>query len=233
MTLEAESQSQGESNQQVMESGPIEGQTTESTGEFQPGAEQSQATYSQADWDKREQVHAERQARSDQQVNQSRAMTANAAMRAQIQSVESKYQAQDQQHIEDGTITLQQANQRAEKRLQKYQQGVAQQQQNAQTSANYAEMSMATNEMARERVADLLAKEHGVDFKALVTDKSLTSGEAMEIKAQRMALDKERAAMQGTETFDAGQKGNARVSVANMSPQEKISYALTHPQRRR
>ena len=233
MTLEAESQSQGESNQQVMESGPIEGQTTESTGEFQPGAEQSQATYSQADWDKREQVHAERQARSDQQVNQSRAMTANAAMRAQIQSVESKYQAQDQQHIEDGTITLQQANQRAEKRLQKYQQGVAQQQQNAQTSANYAEMSMATNEMARERVADLLAKEHGVDFKALVSDKSLTSGEAMEIKAQRMALDKERAAMQGTETFDAGQKGNARVSVANMSPQEKISYALTHPQRRR
>ena len=233
MTLEAESQSQGESNQQVMESGPIEGQTTESTGEFQPGAEQSQTTYSQEDWDKREQVHAERQARSDQQVNQSRAMTANAAMRAQIQSVESKYQAQDQQHIEDGTITLQQANQRAEKRLQKYQQGVAQQQQNAQTSANYAEMSMATNEMARERVADLLAKEHGVDFKALVSDKSLTSGEAMEIKAQRMALDKERAAMQGTETFDAGQKGNARVSVANMSPQEKISYALTHPQRRR
>ena len=233
MTLEAESQSQGESNQQVMESGPIEGQTTESTGEFQPGAEQSQATYSQADWDKREQVHAERQARSDQQVNQSRAMTANAAMQAQIQSIESKYQAQDQQHIEDGTITLQQANQRAEKRLQKYQQGVAQQQQNAQTSANYAEMSMATNEMARERVADLLAKEHGVDFKALVTDKSLTSGEAMEIKAQRMALDKERAAMQGTETFDAGQKGNARVSVANMSPQEKISYALTHPPRRR
>ena len=233
MTLEAESQSQGESNQQVMESGPIEGQTTESTGEFQPGAEQSQATYSQADWDKREQVHAERQARSDQQVNQSRAMTANAAMQAQIQSIESKYQAQDQQHIEDGTITLQQANQRSQQRQQKYQQTVAQQQQNAQTSANYAEMSMATNEMARERVADLLAKEHGVDFKALVTDKSLTSGEAMEIKAQRMALDKERAAMQGTETFDAGQKGNARVSVANMSPQEKISYALTHPQRRR
>ena len=233
MTLEAESQSQGESNQQVMESGPIEGQTTESTGEFQPGAEQSQATYSQADWDKREQVHAERQARSDQQVNQSRAMTANAAMQAQIQSIESKYQAQDQQHIEDGTITLQQANQRSQQRQQKYQQTVAQQQQNAQTSANYAEMSMATNEMARERVADLLAKEHGVDFKALVSDKSLTSGEAMEIKAQRMALDKERAAMQGTETFDAGQKGNARVSVANMSPQEKISYALTHPQRRR
>jgi len=55
----------------------------------------------------------------------------------------------------------------------------------------------------------------------------------MEAKAAKIALEKTqeelKAAKEVPQTFDSGQLGTTGPSVDSMSPEEKITYGLTHP----
>jgi hypothetical protein len=226
-------QPQEEITEQIAQPGPIENQVATPDSEAQPGVEakESPKTYSHDEWDQREKAHNEEKGKIDQQLGQARQAIASNALRQQIFDAENKSLAEDSQSVEDGEMTQRQANQRQHQRQETIRQQMHSRQILAQERAKHAELVSESEELARWRVADILAKEHGVDADALLADKTLTA-EKMEIKAERLALEKERASIKGVEKFDSGQQGSVGVSTANMSAVEKINYGLAHPPKR-
>jgi hypothetical protein len=229
-------QALNESQEEIAQSAPQPGTSDQVNGtvvEPQPGVDGvSVNTYTQEEWDSREKTHIEERANADRQVNQARQTIADSALRQQIAIAEAQYQARDRQAVDDGEITESQAQQRQQTRYQQWQEERTRQQTVTRDKAEHAKLVAESEEMARWKTADLLSKEHGVDMAVLLSDKSLTSGEKMEIKAQRLALDRERAGLKGFESYDSGQVGTSRSSLDSMSPEEKIAWALAHPPKR-
>lgn len=232
MVLEGLVQPQDGSTQGVNQPGPGD-QVSDPSREAQPGAEeQSPNTFSQEEWDYREKAYIQQRANSDRQMAAQQNIIASGAMQQQIDEIERGHSAQDQQQISDGEITPEQAHQKQQNRFFGYQQQIGQRRASAQVQADHNRLEFETESMARTQVAFKLAEKYGVDAAVLESDMSLTTGPAMEVKADRLALDKERAGLKGTETFNSGQTGAKGAAISNMSPQEKISHGLAHPPRR-
>jgi hypothetical protein len=225
-----------ESQEEIAQGVPQPGHNDQVVGSYvdtPPGAtEQSTKTYSQEDWDVREKALTDARASSDRQLAQARQDAAETALQRQIETSENYYRMQDQQAVEDGQITEGQAQQRVQQRQQSWQQHVRQTQQTANARAEYLQLVAENEGLAREQVADILSKEHGVELKALLSDKASTTAGSMVLRARELALDKRQANLEGTETYDGGQKGASGVSIAQMTPLEKIAFGVAHPPKR-
>jgi len=205
---------------------PTHGAETEPQKEPEPKVERK---YTQAEW-------SEREAAKDREIAQHRQAMTQLYMQQQIaqaQAAEAQAQATDRQAVDEGEITASEAAQRQQQRQQAVQQQQVQRQQMAA-----AQQVMAQAEQAgRILAAQDFSKQYEIDATELLSDKSLTSPAMMEAKAAKLALEKTRgelkAAKTGPETFDSGQVGSVGVSIASMSPEEKISWALNHPPRRK
>jgi hypothetical protein len=231
MTQEALQTSQEGQTQGAPQSGSD--QVVAPAGDAQPETEnQPVKTYSQEEYDARERVHVDARANTDRQLSQARQMVAENALRQQIANAEDGYAAQDRQAVNDGDMNEGQLEQRRQQRQSGYQDFVANQYAQANDRASLDRLKAEGEGTARLIVAQNLASEHGVDMVTLFKDRTLKTGEAMEVKAQKLALEKERAELKGTETFDSGQRGAPSTVIANMSPQEKIAYGVAHPPKR-
>ena len=142
------------------------------------------------------------------------------------QRAENTARAADARLVEDGDLTQEAANERARTRQVNMQQAQSIQQREAQLQQAYGQ----AEDSLRIVAADELAKEHGVELKALLVDPNMTP-QQMESKARELALDKREDALKKSETFDGGggASGAGSGSIANMSAEEKIAYALAHP----
>lgn len=146
------------------------------------------------------------------------------------QRAEQMARVNDAQLVEDGELTQQDANARAQNRQNTAQQAKVMQQERAQLQEAY----ISTENSLRIVAATELAKEYGIEAKALLEDAAMTPGQ-MENKARELSLDKREAALNPRETFDGGggASGAGGGALDNMSAEEKIVYGLAHPPRGR
>ncbi|KKK99290.1 hypothetical protein LCGC14_2634240, partial [marine sediment metagenome] len=66
------------------------------------------------------------------------------------------------------------------------------------------------------------AQKYGVELEVLMGDKTLTTPEQMEFKAEKLKFDQDKADATGTDKFDSGQRGAASLDRDKMSASEKI-----------
>lgn len=147
-----------------------------------------------------------------------------------VARAENAARAADAKLVDDGELSQEGAVERAKSRQTLTQEALSLQQERAQLQEAYVQ----TEDKLRIVAADELAREHGIDRRALLSDATMTP-QQMENKARELALDKREASMQRSETFDGGggAAGAGSGSLDNMSPEEKIAYGLAHPPRRR
>jgi polyhydroxyalkanoate synthesis regulator phasin len=191
-------------------------------GETQPDTQAQpvagQRTYTQGEVDTM-------RAETDRQDNSLKSALAQYALREQVrvaQDRESQSMASDQQLVDGGTLTQEQATQRSQDRIARIQTDVqaTQERNNVQTMGE---------QLGRVAASQDFAKKFNVDADVLANDASLTTPELMEAKAHQLQLDKREAKLTGTETFDRGLQGGRSVAVDDMSGMEKIRFALGHP----
>jgi hypothetical protein len=169
---------------------------------------------------------ASMQAETDRQNNALKSALSQYALNEQIvasQAREAQIAASEQELVDGGEITQEQATQRARDRASQAQSYAALQQEQARVQ-NMGE------QLGREAAAQDFGKKYGVDVDTLRNDPSLTIPELMEAKARQLQLDAREAKMTGTETFDSGQKsGGGSLSVNDMSGDALIRWGLAHP----
>jgi hypothetical protein len=184
-------------------------------------------TYSEGEW-KAQQSALDKQVADQRNINGRLAMEI-AAMR--VQGAENAARAADLRAVEDGDLTEQQAEYQQRTRQAAGRQAQEFEQKEAQLRSAYVQ----TEDSLRMVAAFELAKEHGIEAKDLLEDPTITP-EQMELKAERLALDKEKVALRASgpaEVFDGGGggPGAGSGSIANMSPEAKIAYGIMHPPR--
>lgn len=191
----------------------------------QPAAEKPPKTYTQKEWQEWETA-------KDKEVAQYRQALAQAAMREQIQTMQSAEElarVRDTKALEMGEISEEQVQQKQQQRLASYQQQVAQQQQQAlqqqQLMATRALMEWG-EKVGRIKLAEDLAKEYEIDAAELIGDKTITNVDQMKGAAAKLALRKAKSERSGPETFDSGHVGGTRRNIDQMSPEEKVIYGL-------
>jgi hypothetical protein len=231
MTLEGLPQEES-SQELIVQPGPEDQVGEVSVGTPPEVGVQSARTYTQEEWDTQQRANSEWRANGDRQIAEARHVAAEMSMREQIAQSEAQAAAYDRQSIADGDITPNEAEQRQQQRQHGVQQAVSQYRATVQARADNDSMRAETNNMARMKVADLLAKEHGVEMEALLSDRTLTTGEGMEMKARELSVHKRETKLKGAETFDSGQRGAVPGNINAMSPEEKINWALAHPSKR-
>jgi hypothetical protein len=233
MTQEAIVESQAEPTQQVEQPGTSDQVVGPVVEDVLSETESSPlSTHTQAEWDEREYAIAAQRATSDRQVAQARQAIAQRDMERQITESERGHQDRDRRAVDDGEITESQLSQRRQEREIGWTQQIAFQKQVAQDKAEHYKLVTENEAQARIQVAGLLAKDHGVDTATLLNDKSLISAGQMANRARELALDKRDADLKGKETFDAGQLGAKGISLADMTPEEKIGWGVSHPPKR-
>jgi hypothetical protein len=230
--LDALNEPQDESVQQNGQLG-LDGQDDGSAVKTQPGADDRPPKhYTQEEWDTREQAYLATRTKADRAVSQARKAMAEQALLQQIDNAEREHEEEDRRAVDYGEITQEQAKQRQGQRQEQVRQGMQSHHAMLQSQAQFQQLETEAGMLAREVTAARLAKEFGVDENALLSDKTLTTGERMLSKAERLSLDRDRAELKGSETFDSGQSGTSRRSINSMSPEEKIGWALAHPPKR-
>lgn len=208
--------------------GAITPQPAEQLVEGQTGAEvapqkptpPAERTYTQEEWSKRESAKDRENAQLRQALEQQ-------TLQHQIELEETK----DQRAVENGDLTEEQASQKKQQRYQAVQQTIAREQENE----IHRRAQAHTEEGLRILAAQEMAKDYGVDALELIKDKTLVSPVLMDAKAAKLAWDKTkaelRAAKEAPETFDSGLQGTTGPSLDKMSGEEKVLYALKHPQK--
>ncbi len=201
------------------------------TGEQADGAKSQPRAYTEEEW-------AARESAKDKEVAGLRQMAVRLALDLQSQkaeNTEAQFKAEDARAVENGDITEGEAAQRVRQRADDAK-TVAERQAGLQ---GYQRLMAHGEEVGRLTAAEDFGREFGVDPKELLEDKVLTTPDAMRLKAQELALDKREAAVKekeiGPETFDGGGGGGVSggVNVDGLSPEEKITWALAHPPRKR
>ena len=212
--------SQVESQQLDVTPGAEGPQAIPSVADIQPGAEPvtQERTYSHKEWAEREEQRKKGEVAKDKEIAQLRQAFASQALHFEITQAE----AQDRKAVEDGEITSEEAT----KRQQTRRQGIAQQ---AVSQRVIAE----TEQYARVLAAKDFGEKYGVDPKELLNDPQITNPDQMEIKALKLAREKEKMGQAIPERYDSGQVGVTGASLEKMSPEEKIKWALEHPSKKR
>lgn len=189
-------------------------------------------TYSEQEWNSR-------QSALDKQVAEANARTSRLLLDVQgerQEAMERSARLEDERMVEEGDLTRNEANQRMTARSQSVRAATDMR----QREENVLRMEAHGEEVGRLTAAQDMALKYGVDARVLLEDESLTDPDKMEIKAERLSLEREReelaAAKRGNapqERFDGGggSPGSSTGVVADMSAQEKIRYALDHPPR--
>jgi len=222
---EEQNQPPAEGTQTTEQAGDITPPPAEPTAETQPGAEEkpqkAPRTYTEQEWSEREKA-------KDTEIAEYRTLLARQALEqqaAQAGAIEKEARAQDEKAVEAGEITSAEAAQRAQQRQQEASQQIAARQ-----------LMTRAEEAGRILAAQDFGKKYNLEeaqIAELLSDKSLDSPAAMEAKAAKIALEKTqeelKAAKEVPQTFDSGQLGTTGPSVDSMSPEEKITYGLTHP----
>ena len=232
--VEEQSQSQAGETQVAEQPGPLQADQVAGAGaDVQPGAEeQPQArTYSEAEWKAQQDAFGAERAARDKALSSSHALLARQAMETQVERAERKFQAEDQQAVEYGELTQEEARRRPQQRYAEWQQAVREQQLDAREDA-----------LGRAAAAQDYGKEFGVDPQLLLDNKALGDPGEMkkyaktlsQMSARERALDKREKALKGNENYDSGQLGSlGGLTVDKMSPEEKIQYGLNQRPRRR
>lgn len=170
------------------------------------------------------------QSSGDQKVAEANKLASNAVMtlqreRAERQEVDAK--TSDAAEVENGDLTAVGATQRATQR-QTDREGQEQRvRETAETQRAYAE----AEPVLRKAMAIELATKHGIDAKELEDDPKATTPDMMEARAEVMAAEKKVKDLTPAENFDgeASGMGSNNLSVNEMDPMQKITYALGRP----
>ena len=164
---------------------------------------------------------------------------AQAALTAQTERREAEERAarvKDAADVESGDITASDALKRADARQAAATEADTTATEKANTERLLAQVFGEQGVVARAGRLDAAleyAETHGIDYKVLLNDASLTTEAAMELKAKELALEKKEQDAEGTETYDQAQSGAVTRNVDDMSAIEKVNYGLTHPPRTR
>ena len=170
------------------------------------------------------------QSASDQK-NAQLANTASQAIlivnRERAQRLEDNALRSDSDEVDNGDLSAEGAQLRANQRNQTRNANA----QTAQANAATQQANSAVEPVLRHAYALELAEEHKIDIKLLEEDQSIVSPEQMMIKARELVLDKREKALNGPEVFDRGVSGSGtgNISVNDMNGVEKVAYALGRP----
>jgi hypothetical protein len=171
----------------------------------------------------------------DREANQLRSLVGKMAMERQIaqaQAIEAQAVTVDQEAVDNGEITEDQAAQRVQARRNMAAQAVQQQ----QTAAAYQNMVTEGEQLGKAIAAEKFAQQYNIDGKALFDNMGLADPSSMEATARLMAIEKREAALNvrdgiapGREKFDSGTPAVATSELNNMSASDKIRFALRGP----
>jgi hypothetical protein len=148
---------------------------------------------------------------------------------ARAEAVEVQYYHQDLRSVDEGTMTSEQAGQRAAQRKEAVKSYIGNQQAQEQQTASYNAMAQQGEQLGRIMAANDFAKQYSVDADMLISNKDLRTPDQMRAGALELALEKSKAGRTGTESYDSGRVSTSSASLDNMSAQEKIAWALAHP----
>ena len=215
---ETEGQSQvADSEVAAVQAGDMEGSYPAGAIEVtEPGAVQAESqkaeekALTQEEWSKREAAILSAKDREIEGYRQREFEQATRQWQTQLQNAEVQAQARDKAEVDEGVITLNEAERRRRSR-------VAWQQQLLQIDVQRqaAEKVMAEAEQyGRVLAARDFGQTYGVKPEELLKDKSLTSPAQMEARAASLALEKAKAELkkmsQLPQHFDQGQLGGVR-----------------------
>jgi hypothetical protein len=187
-------------------------------------------TYTEAEY-------REAQAAADKRVQDAQEALARQSMEREIekaQQLEREAQAADRRAVEDGEITEADAQRNAQHRLEM----VQEQQTLAELKRTNRQLAEALEPMGKLAAAYRHGAEAGVDPQLLFNDPTLKTPDQMiakaeKLKAERLEMEIRELKNGGGETFYSGVGTSMGSSIANMTPQEKIAYGLSHPPKRR
>ena len=145
------------------------------------------------------------------------------------EATETQYNNQDLRAVDEGTMTMEQAGQRATQRKEAVKTYLGNQQAQEQQMASYNAMSQQAEQLGRIMAANDFAKQYSVDADTLIGNEGLKTPDQMRAGALELALEKSKASSTGTESYDSGRVSTSSPSLDNMSAQEKITWALAHP----
>jgi hypothetical protein len=148
---------------------------------------------------------------------------------ARAEAAEAQYNNQDLRAVDEGTMTMEQAGQRATQRKEAVKTYLGNQQAQEQQMASYNAMAQQAEQLGRIMAANDFAKQYSVDADTLIGNAELKTPDQMRAGALELALEKSKASSTGTESYDSGRVSTSSPSLDNMSAQEKISWALAHP----
>ena len=186
-------------------------------------------TYTQDEWSKRE-------AEKDKESAFLRQGLGEVAMRATIAEAaqaEREARLKDTASVEQGLITREEAVSRGQSR-----------QRDIQLYLASLQVGQEKESLARERVAKIVAQKYGVEADKLLDDREIRTPTDMVEKASSLAQKKYTARIEAMEAelrslkegepqFDRGQLGTTGAMFDKMSAEEKIGWALKHPQRKK
>jgi hypothetical protein len=195
----------------------------------EPSGKPGGRTYTEAEWN-------QRQSALDKQVAQANGRAARIAMELEVEvasSAENAVRSSDLRAVEDGDISQDQANQRAQQR----QEEARTTQERRATAQAYQQLLNHGEDLGRIAAAEDYAKEFGVDSKELLADGALTSPDAMRLKARELALEKREDAIKietSGEDYDGGGggTGGGAGGFDNKDPMSMIRHGLANPPRR-
>jgi len=234
---EEKNQPQDAGTQEVEQ--PEETQVAEPTEEVQPGAEETpqaeaetppppERAYTQAEWSKRE-------SELNKQISELQKQSSQMQLEKQIAELEQhekQSREKDQKDVDEGVITQAEASQRQQQRQNQLRQRIAFQQQMQGAQKLMAE----AEQMGRVLAAQDFGKKYKLSDEQvteLLSDKEISTPQAMEAKAANLALEKTQGELKKAQAipqrFDQGQMGSAGAAIDDMSPEEKIRWGLVHP----